>query len=162
MPGSAAELRRQILAVAVAGLGLGFQAVELGVEHRALEFAQAVVAGHDVVLVPKPAGDAPAVVDRAAGLGQRVVGRGDDAAFAAGEVLAGLEGERTQVADGAGGPLPVKRAVGVGGIFDHHQVVRSGDGHDGVHVRGLAGQVDRDDGARARRDGGFDGLRDRG
>src|ERR1035441_9456510 len=53
----------QILAIAIARLRLRFEAVELGIEDRALEFTQAVVARHDMVFIPKPAGDAPAVVD---------------------------------------------------------------------------------------------------
>ena len=48
--------------------------------------------------------------------------------------------------------------MGMGGIFNHDQLVPLGDGHDGVHVRDLAGHVHRHDGAGARRDGGFDGL----
>src|ERR1039458_7626336 len=46
--GQATESCGQILAVAVAGLSLRFEAAELSIEHRALEFTQAVVARHDV------------------------------------------------------------------------------------------------------------------
>ena len=61
-----------------------------------------------------------------------------------------------------GGPVLVARPVGVGGVLDDEQLVLPRDGHDGVHVGRLAGEVDRDDGAGARRDGGLDRLRDRG
>ena len=50
-------------------------------------------------------------------------------------------------------------AVGLGGIFQHEQVVFRRDRHDRIHVSHLAEQVNRDDGFRARRDGGFDRSR---
>ena len=84
---------RQILAVRVARPGLLFETIELCVEHRALKFAQPVVARDDVMLVPDASGDAAAVLNRAARRGQPVVVGGDDAALARREILARLEGE---------------------------------------------------------------------
>ena len=144
-----AQFGRQVLSVAVAGLGLGFEPFELRVEDCALKFAQPVIGRHDMVFVPKTTAYAPAVMDRPTGLRQRVIRRGDEAAFAAGEIFAGLEGERSQVTDGAGGALPIKRSVGMGRIFNHHQFMPLGDGHDGIHVRGLSRYVHRHNDARA-------------
>ena len=81
----------EILAVAVAGFSLGLEAVELGVEDGALEFTEAIIAGHDVMFVPNALRDAAAVLDRATGFGERVVVCGDDPAFSGSEILAGLE-----------------------------------------------------------------------
>jgi hypothetical protein len=44
------------------------------------------------------------------------------------------------------------------GILEHEQAVPAGDGHDGVHVGRLAGEVHGDDGARPRCDRGLDGA----
>ena len=117
-----------------------------------MELAEAVVAADHVVLVPCAAGDAAAVVDRAASLGQSVVVGEDDAPFAAGEVLGRLEGERAQVADGADAAAAIFRAVGVGGVLDHREVVPPGDVQHGVHVHRQAAEVDGDDRPGARRD----------
>ena len=52
----------------------------------------------------------------------------------------------------------VTRAVRVCRIFDDNQLPLPGDGHDGVHVGRLAGEMDGDDRPRARCDGGRDRL----
>ncbi len=59
----------------------------------------------------------------------------------------------------ARGPVVVAGAVGVGGVFDHQQLVLGGDGHDGVHVGHLPGEVYGDHRPGARRDGGIERLR---
>ena len=46
---------------------------------------------------------------------------------------------------------------GRGGVFHHKQIVPARNSHDGVHVGRLSGEVDRNHGAGARRDGRFDG-----
>ena len=117
-----AETCREIPAVAHrASAVCSSQPIELAVEDRALKFAETVVAGDDVMLVPDAIRCTPAVLNRTARLGQRIVIRGDDAALAGGEVLAGLERERGQVAERSGRALPIRCAVGVRGIFDTRQ-----------------------------------------
>lgn len=41
-------------------------------------------------------------------------------------------------------------------VFDDDEIVRAGDGEDGIHVGGQAEEVDGHDGARPGRDGGFE------
>ena len=94
---------RQIPSIRLARPGLLLETIELAVQHGALKLAQAVVARDHVVLVPDAARHAAAVLDRATRRGQRLVVGRDDAAFAGGQVLARLEGERGQVADRARG-----------------------------------------------------------
>ncbi len=45
--------------------------------------------------------------------------------------------------------------MGLGGVFDDGEIMAAGDGEDGVHVGGLAVQMNGEDGAGARGDGGF-------
>ena len=52
----------------------------------------------------------------------------------------------------AGGALLVTCAVCVRGIFDDDQLVFFGDGHDGIHVRRLACEMDWNDRPGARTD----------
>ena len=55
------------------------------------------------------------------------------------------------------GPLPIRRAVGVRGVFDQRRAgERPAMRHDRVHVGRLPGEMDRDDGPGARRDRGLD------
>ena len=62
---------REILAVAVASLRLIFQPVELRIEQGALQFAEPVITGNHMMLVPHAGRNATAIVQRAAGGGQR-------------------------------------------------------------------------------------------
>ncbi|MNL05185.1 hypothetical protein D3C87_1257680 [compost metagenome] len=80
------------------------------------------------------------------------------AAFDGGDVLVRLEAEAGQVAKGADALAAPAGIDGLGGILDHAQLVLAGDGVEPVHVHGQAGQVDRHDGPRARRDGGLHGV----
>ena len=61
--------------------------------------------------------------------------------------------------DGASGAFLVARAMRVRGVFNDREIMPLGNRHDGAHIGGLAGKMDRDDGARARSKGGFDGFR---
>src|SRR5207237_5099810 len=99
------------------------------------------------------------VVNGSAGFGQLVVVGGDDSTFAGGEILARLEREGAHVADGAGGAIVERCAVGVGGVFDNGEVVLFGNRHDRVHVGDLPGEMDGDDGAGAGGNGRFDRAR---
>jgi hypothetical protein len=60
------------------------------------------------------------------------------------------------MAEGAGELAAVTRPVGMRGVFDNEQFPFPGDGHDGLHIRGLSREVDRDNRPGARRNGGFD------
>lgn len=64
--GQAGEFGGEITAVAVADPGLCFKAIELGIQDRALEFAEAVISGDGVMLVPDTVRDSAAVLNRAA------------------------------------------------------------------------------------------------
>lgn len=81
-----------------------------------------------------------------------VVGDEQAAVTERAEVLAGEEGVRADVTDGAGLLAFVAGAEGLGAVFDDQQVVFLGDGHDFVHGAGVAVQVDGHDGAGAGRD----------
>src|ERR1035441_2188922 len=160
MPGMRLSLAARcwpLLAVAVAGPGLFFQTAQLGIEDGTLEFTEPIIGGHDMMFVPEPPLDASAVVNGAASRSQLVIRRDNNAAFAAGEVLARLKGKGAHVSDRAGRTPRANRAVGVRSILDHDEVVLAGNGHDGPHIGRLARYMHRHDGPRARRDGGFDG-----
>src|SRR5450755_209261 len=68
------------------------------------------------------------------------------------QILPRIEAEATHVADAAHTPALVLRAVRLGGILDHDQVVPPRDLHDGVHIGGLAVEVHWNNGFGARRD----------
>ena len=85
----------------------------------------------------------------------------DHAAVAvAAEVLARVEAEKQPAtpATAAARALPVG-ADGLGAVFDQRQPVLLADRSQARHVRALPEQVDRHDGARARRDRGLDRSR---
>ncbi len=60
------------------------------------------------------------------------------------------------MAQGASGAILQTRAVRMRGVFDHDQFMFFGNGHDGVHVRNLAGEVNGNDRPRAWSDRSFD------
>ncbi len=96
-----------------------------------------------------PSGLAP-VAELAHGVGLRVVVGDDGAALAAGaEILAGVEAEAGQVAEGAGAPALVLGAVSLGRVLDEGEPVLIGEGADRIHVRHEAVEVHRQDGLRA-------------
>src|SRR6266850_322245 len=152
------EPRREVLAIAISSFGLQLQSIELRIEQCSLEFAQSVIPGDHVVLVPNPARNASAVMNGTAGLSQRIVVGRDDAAFAGGEVFARLKGERCHVSERTGGTLVITCAVRVRGVFDNDQFALFRDRHDRIHVGRLPGEMNGNDRPGSRLDGGLDGF----
>ena len=84
------------------------------------------------------------------------------AAFGAGDVLVGVEAEGDQVAEGCRSGGPSQRApIDCAASSIDAQAVPRGDRVEPVQVDRQAGQVDRNDRARARRDGRLERVRDR-
>src|SRR2546426_5441782 len=125
--GNLADQASEILPVAVARFSLLGQSIELAIQDRTLKFAESIVARNDVVLVPNAARNAPAVLNRTARLGQRVVVRRNDAAFARRQVLARLKRERAEMPNRTGRPIPITCPVRVGCVLDNDQLVLPGD-----------------------------------
>src|SRR4051794_548815 len=98
-----------------------------------------------MVFVPQPVRNATTIVNGTARLSQCVVVAGDDPAFTGGQVLARLKRERSQMSEGAGGSMIVTRTRRVRGVFYNDQLPLFGDGHNGIHIGGLAGEVHWDD-----------------
>ena len=71
------------------------------------------------------------------------------------QIFAGIEAEPRRVAKGAHPAALIGCAVGLGAVLHHLQAVAAGNGHDRVHVAGLAIQVHRHDGPRMFRDRPF-------
>jgi len=69
------------------------------------------------------------------------------------EVLAGEEAESAHQPDGPGHPAADVGAEGLRAVLDDEKPVLPADGADRLHVRGLAEEVDRKDGAGLRRYG---------
>jgi hypothetical protein len=123
--------------------------------HGGLEVGHPVVVTGHLVLVPLAhalvAQDAQPVGDGV------VVGR-DHAALTGGEVLGGVEGERSDP-ERAGTGAVVGRTVGLRRVLHDVQAAVPGDGHERVHVGGLAVEVDRHEHLGAVPDRGRDGRR---
>ena len=78
-------------------------------------------------------------------------------AFAVGaQVLRIVEAKGCRVAEGAGPGALVLGAMGLAGVLDDREPVSTADGDHGVHIGGLAVEVDGHDGLRPRRDGSLD------
>src|SRR5437867_654645 len=107
--GNLADQASEILPVAVARFRLLLQSLELAVEDRTLKFTQPIISRHQTMFIPHAARDAPAIVNRTARLGQRVVVRRNDAAFARRQVFARLKRERAEVPNRTGRPIPITR-----------------------------------------------------
>jgi len=75
------------------------------------------------------------------------------------EVLAGIKAEARGVSEGAHALSAPRRAVCLGGILDHFQIVPASDLENGIHVAGLAVEMHGNDGARVRGNSGFDLFR---
>src|ERR1700751_4136593 len=76
------ELRSEISAISVSGACLPFQPRKLRVQNRPLKFAQAIVPGNHVMLIPDPRRNSPTVVDRTALIRETVIVSRDDSALA--------------------------------------------------------------------------------
>lgn len=114
---------------------------------------------HAVVEADARHAHARAAIDVAEGLklahlfGEGVVVGGDRPTLAqAGHVLVALKAVTGRQAAAADGLPLILRAHGVGGVVDHRHAGLRGDGVEGVDVAGQAGEVDGDDGLRARGD----------
>ena len=83
-----------------------------------------------------------------------VVGHDHPAVPVGAEVLRRVEAERRGMAEAADALAFVSRAVRLGGILDHYQVVPCSDGKHGVEIDRLTVQVNRHDRPRSRSDGG--------
>ena len=128
---------------------LGFQSLKLRQQDGGLELRHPVVAGHDVVLVPRLVGGPSAIGIRAASLGQLIIIGQDDPALAARDVLAHLEAEGAGVADRAHPLAFPPGAPTVTGILDDDKIMTAGDVQNLVHVARQPGEVNGYDGSRA-------------
>ena len=89
-------------------------------------------------------------------LGLALVVEHERAALDGGDVFVGVKTERDEVTEGADAFAVPLAAEGLGGVLDDAEVVLLRDGVEAVAVDGQAGEIDGDDGARGRSDGGFD------
>ena len=64
------------------------------------------------------------------------------------QIFAGIKRESCRITKCSNNLPFVLSGVRLGGIFDDPEIVLSGDGHDGIHVRGLAIKMNRDDADR--------------
>lgn len=132
------------------------QIPQLHLQHGGLEGIEAGIDAHQFVIVA-----IVAAVETELGeeFGQGGVVGGDHAGVAvSAEILARIEAETTDGADGAAAAAFVFRANGLGGVFDNHGAVTAGDVEEGVHVGGAAEEVDGLDGpdVAVAGEGGFD------
>ena len=123
-------------------------------EHGRLHRVEARIAPFDRVLVLH----ALPVIPEEPQLFRRatVVGHDDPGVAVRAEVLRWVEAEGRRVAERAGAPPADARAVRLRGVFDDDEIVPRRDRQHRLDVGRLSVQVDRHDGARARRDGGAD------
>ena len=99
---------------------------KLGIEDGPLKLAQPVVAAHDVMFVPGPAGDAAAVVDRPAALGQLVVVREDNPTLARRLGSRSMEREEPRCRSRPHGVLYMPPRGWAGRAFNERQPVAAG------------------------------------
>ena len=116
---------------------------ELGAEQCRLQRIEAEVATNRFVIIFR----CPSVnTQDSHTLSEGIVVGGYHATVAeAAEVLGRKKTERTEVAHRAGFFFTELRAHRLGGVLEHHQVVRTGQALHGVHVGRLPEQVHRDD-----------------
>lgn len=146
------------LGVALAGGGPGVEVGEFYAEEGGLEGVYAEVCADEVVVV---FGLHAVDAEDAGAVGEGGVVGGEEASVSQGaEVFRGEEAEAAEVAEGAEFVLAVGGAEGLGGVFYNREVVLAGEGLEGVHVCGLAEEVDGHDGLGARGDaaGGVCGV----
>ena len=92
-------------------------------------------------------------------LGHCFVVGGERAAFASGDLLVGIEGERTAVSNASDAAAIDGGAYRFAGVFDDSQPMTLRQRHDAIHVAGMSKDVNRQDGARAGTDSGGNGGR---
>ena len=90
--------------------------------------------------------------ETAAEVGQFFVVGDQDAAFTRRDVLGDLKAESAATAPSAGTATVQLTSPGMGGIFQHHEIVLGGQGIKSGHVRHQARHVNRNDRPRARCD----------
>ena len=69
----------------------------------------------------------------------------DRSTFSDRNILGILETEATRKTDAADASAVIFGQVGLTGILYHDQVILPGDGHDPIHIRGYAQDMDRKD-----------------
>ena len=154
--------------VLIAPFSLRFEARQLRGEHGRLEFGDHILGAGDVVGKAR-AGNvvAEALAARGGGAvpmeGEATVVDGvvvcdEAAAFAAVQVLAGLEAEGTGHAEGAYFAAAPFGEVCLAGVLNYGLAVLLGNGHDSVDIGRRAGDVDGHDDAGFRSNSGFDLL----
>ena len=85
--------------------------------------------------------------DHAAPSGQiGIVGQQRSPVSAGAQMLGRIEAETTDIAQGPGALSPIAGSHGLGGVFDDPQLSLPGKGQDGLHIGGMAKEVDRQDG----------------
>ncbi len=130
------------------------QVAEFDAEESGLQFVQTRIQAGFFVLVF----DLRAVVAQA-GHARRQLGviGGDGAGIAEGaENFCRIKAERGGIAQGAGTPAFVARALRLGRVLHHFQLMPAGDFQDWIHVRRLAVKMHRQNGPGARSNGRLD------
>ena len=89
-------------------------------------------------------------------LRQRRIGAGDHPAFRGGHIFGGIKTEDGGIADAADHAAAILRADGMRGVLQHEQVMPARDIQNIRHRAGMAGEMHRNDGARARGNCRFD------
>ena len=78
--------------------------------------------------------------------------RGDEAAIACGDRLIDIQRERAHLSDPANLPSAIRRSRSLARVFDYHEAMLVGDGHDRVHVARVPQHVNGHDRPRFRCD----------
>ena len=149
MPASSrSSVAQAVGRVATAGHD-GIELVKLAAGDRTLQFGHPVVQRGEVVVGSRIA-VAPGLVDEQEQAARELVVVGaDDAAFPGGDVLALLQREGRDAAEGAHLARSPGGAERLGRVLDHGQIVPLREREDVVELAGLAEQMRHDDGARA-------------
>ena len=128
--------------------------VELGQRDRALQLGQPVVEGEEVVIRIGIA-VAPRLVDEQPHApGELGIVGDDDAALAGGDVLALLQAEAADGAEGADHLAVFAGEVGLRAVLDYRDAAAAGEFEDRRHLARIAEQMGDDDRLRAVADAG--------
>ena len=123
---------------------------ELHCQQRGLQRVEAEVSTHQLVIILRLR---TVRAEQARPLGQRVVvGHEQSRVAECAEVFRREETVGAHVPDGPQLPAAIRRAHGLRGVLDDEQVVLAREREHLVHRGGLAEEMHRDDGLRARRD----------